>query len=103
MPRWTLESSHITLRRDAGLRSTRQRLAIVDEVFHCHHPTVFDVKVEPHANLVCTGCGPIEDSSASDDLLPEIRYRVESGGGFRPESQRLDIYGPCSNCATAVN
>jgi Fur family peroxide stress response transcriptional regulator len=146
MPRRSLNTSHIVLLREAGLRSTPQRLAIVDEVFNRHHPTVgevyetvrrqfptiglatvyntlrsltergfvrelpfgdatrFDVNVEPHANLVCRGCGRIEDSNACDDLITQITRRVEEAGdGFRPESQRLDIYGLCSNCANAAS
>lgn len=141
MARRSLNTSHIALLREAGLRSTPQRLAIVDEVFNRHHPTVgevyetvrrqfptiglatvyntlrsltergfvrelpfgnatrFDVNLEPHANLVCTGCGRIEDSSACDDLISELRSRVAAGEGFTPESQRIDFYGLCSSCA----
>lgn len=141
MPRQTLNTSHIALLREAGLRSTPQRLAIVGEVFNRHHPTVaevyetvrrqfptiglatvyntlrsltergfvrelpfgdatrFDVNVEPHANLVCNRCGRIEDSNTCDDLITEIRRRVQDGEGFIPESQRLDIYGLCSRCS----
>jgi Fur family transcriptional regulator, peroxide stress response regulator len=141
MPRRSLSTSHISLLRESGLRSTPQRLAIVDEVFNRHHPTVaeihetvrrqfptiglatvyntlrsltergfvkelpfgdatrFDVNVEPHANLVCNRCGRIEDSDACGDLISEIRQRVANGDGFRPESQRIDIYGLCSECA----
>jgi Fur family peroxide stress response transcriptional regulator len=142
MARRSVDTSHIVLLREAGLRSTPQRLAIVNEVFNRHHPTVaevyetvrrqfptiglatvyntlrsltergfvrelpfadatrFDVNVEPHANLVCTRCGRIEDSDACGDLISEIRNRVASGEGFRPESQRIDIYGLCSRCST---
>jgi len=140
MPGRALQDPHIALLREAGLRSTPQRLAIVNEVFNRHHPTVgevyetvrrqfptiglatvyntlrsltergfvrelpfgdatrFDVNVEPHANLVCNRCGRIEDSNACDDLITEIRRRVQTGDGFTPESQRLDIYGLCSSC-----
>ena len=136
-----LNSSHIALLREAGLRSTPQRLAIVEEVFNRHHPTVaevydtvrqqfptiglatvyntlrsltergfvrelpfgdatrFDVNVEPHANLVCTSCGRIEDSSACEDLMPLLLQRVDATDGFRAEGQRLDIYGLCARCA----
>lgn len=135
------DTSHIKLLREAGLRSTPQRLAIVREVFSRNHPTVgeifetvrqqfptiglatvyntlrtltergyvrelpfgnatrFDVNLMPHANLVCTRCGRIEDSDACDDLIVEIRRRVETGAGFLPESQRIDVYGLCSICA----
>lgn len=141
MNQYLTEDSHIELLREAGLRSTPQRLAIVNEVFQRHHPTVgevyetvrrqfptiglatvyntlrsltergylrelpfgdatrFDVNVEPHTNLVCTRCGRIEDSSDCDDLIREIRSRVASGAGFKPESQRIDVYGLCSRCA----
>jgi Fur family peroxide stress response transcriptional regulator len=143
MNHYTTEASHIELLREAGLRSTPQRLAIVNEVFQRHHPTVaevyetvrrqfptiglatvyntlrsltergyvrelpfgdatrFDVNVEPHANLVCTKCGRIEDSMACDDLIREIRSRVAVGAGFKPETQRVDVYGICSNCASS--
>jgi Fur family peroxide stress response transcriptional regulator len=43
MPRKTVNDSHIALLREAGLRSTPQRLAIVDEVFNRNHPTVAEV------------------------------------------------------------
>jgi Fur family peroxide stress response transcriptional regulator len=43
MPRRTLDTSHIALLREAGLRSTPQRLAIVDVVFDRHHPTVAEI------------------------------------------------------------
>jgi Fur family peroxide stress response transcriptional regulator len=143
MARRSIDESHIALLREAGLRSTPQRLAIVEEVFHRHHPTVaevyetvrrqfptiglatvyntlrsltergfvrempfgdvtrFDVNVEPHANLVCTRCGRIEDSDACGDLIGEMRRRVERGEGFTPQSQRIDIYGLCSQCAAS--
>jgi Fur family peroxide stress response transcriptional regulator len=142
MARRSTDVSHIALLRDAGLRSTPQRLAIVDEVFSRHHPTVaevyetvrrqfptiglatvyntlrsltergfvselpfgdatrFDVNLAPHANLVCKRCGRIEDSDSFDDLIGEIRRRVQTGAGFTPEGQRVDIYGLCSDCAS---
>ncbi len=143
MNQYLTEDSHIELLREAGLRSTPQRLAIVNEVFQRHHPTVgevyetvrrqfptiglatvyntlrsltergylrelpfgdatrFDVNVEPHTNLVCTRCGRIEDSSDCEDLIREIGNRVANGTGFKPESQRIDVYGLCSRCAAS--
>jgi Fur family peroxide stress response transcriptional regulator len=132
---------NVALLRQAGLRSTPQRLAIAREVFARHHPTVaevydsvkrqfptiglatvyntlrsmterglvrelpfsdairFDANLGPHANLVCTACGSIEDCGACDDLIVEIRNRVASGAGFNPETQRVDVYGLCRACA----
>ena len=136
----TAHDPALTALREAGLRSTPQRLAIAREVFSRQHPTVaeiyesvrrtfptmglatiyntlkamterglvrelafadairFDANLTPHANLVCTRCGAIEDCGACDDLIVEIRKRVSSGAGFQPESQRVDVYGLCRSC-----
>jgi Fur family peroxide stress response transcriptional regulator len=138
-------TQHIEILRQAHLRPTPQRLAIVAEVLLRHHPTVaevydsvrrefptiglatvyntlrsmterglvrelpfnnatrFDVNLTPHANLVCTRCGAIEDSEACDDLLMQLQQRIAvTGAGFAPESQRVDVYGICAKCASAA-
>ena len=134
---------NIEILRQAGLRPTPQRLAIVHEVLLRHHPTVaevydsvrsqfptiglatvyntlrsmterglvrelpfinatrFDVNLTPHANLVCTQCGAIEDSEECDDLIAALHNRV-AAGAFAPESQRIDIYGTCARCRGAA-
>lgn len=61
--------------------------------------TRFDVNLEPHTNLVCRRCGRIEDSAACDDLIGEIRRRIEAEAAFKPEAQRVDVYGLCTSCA----
>lgn len=136
----TDKDPNVALLRQAGLRSTPQRLAIAREVFSRHHPTVaevfesvrrqfptiglatvyntlrsmtdrglvrelpfsdairFDANLGPHANLVCTKCGTIEDCGACDDLIVEIRKRVAKGARFAPEGQRVDVYGLCHSC-----
>jgi len=137
-------TQHIEILRQAGLRPTPQRLAIVAEVLLRHHPTVaevydsvrrefptiglatvyntlrsmterglvrelpfnnatrFDVNLTPHANLVCTRCGAIEDSEACNDLLVQLQQRIGASAGFAPESQRVDVYGICAKCAAAA-
>jgi Fur family peroxide stress response transcriptional regulator len=64
--------------------------------------TRFDVNLRPHANLVCTSCGAIEDFESCEDLLIDIRERTSAGTGFRPTGQRLDVYGLCSACAATT-
>ena len=137
-------TQHIEILRQAGLRPTPQRLAIVAEVLLRHHPTVaevydsvrrefptiglatvyntlrsmterglvrelpfnnatrFDVNLTPHANLVCTRCGAIEDSEACNDLLVQLQQRIAGTARFAPESQRVDVYGICARCAAAA-
>ncbi len=62
--------------------------------------TRYEINTHAHANLVCRKCGAIEDCDAvEDELLEEILKRVAAAASFRPESQRLDIYGLCRGCA----
>lgn len=62
--------------------------------------TRFEVNLTPHANLVCTRCGEIEDSEVFEDgFLNEMRQRASAAAGFEPEGQRIDIYGLCRSCA----
>jgi Fur family peroxide stress response transcriptional regulator len=61
----------------------------------------FDVNMTPHANLVCTKCGGIEDAEHEEQLLLELSTRVAARAGFAPVSQRLDIYGLCRRCSHA--
>jgi Fur family peroxide stress response transcriptional regulator len=64
--------------------------------------TRYEINTQAHANLVCRKCGTIEDCHAvEDELLSEILNRVSAAASFRPETQRLDIYGLCRNCAVA--
>ena len=62
--------------------------------------TRFEVNTRSHANLVCRRCGAIEDCDLLDQaLLAEIQTRVAGAASFRPEGQRIDIYGLCRDCA----
>jgi Fur family peroxide stress response transcriptional regulator len=61
--------------------------------------TRFDVNLSPHANLVCTRCGSIEDSEECNELISEMRSRISIGDGFAPVGQRIDFYGLCRSCA----
>lgn len=82
------------------LRSMTERGLVRELPFN--NATRFDVNLTPHANLVCTRCGAIEDSEAANDLLVELQQRVAAGATFAPESQRVDIYGICARCQTAT-
>ena len=62
--------------------------------------TRYEINTRAHANLVCRNCGAIEDCDAvEDELLQAILNRVTSAASFHAETQRLDIYGLCRNCA----
>jgi Fur family peroxide stress response transcriptional regulator len=61
--------------------------------------TRFDANLAPHANLVCRSCGEIQDCDGFEDLIDEMQRRIAAGADFAPESQRVDVYGLCGNCA----
>ncbi len=62
--------------------------------------TRYDANPAPHANLVCVRCGAITD--APDDAgVTNLRESLCARAGFRPVSQRVDIYGICARCAAA--
>ncbi|MGE0058975.1 MAG: Fur family transcriptional regulator [Dehalococcoidia bacterium] len=64
--------------------------------------TRFEVNTRPHANLVCRKCGKIEDGDEMEEgVLAEVLERVAGAASFRPETQRVDIYGLCRDCAAA--
>ncbi len=63
----------------------------------------FDANVLPHANLICTGCGHITDYDGCDDVVRALRDRAAQDEGFQLEAQRLDLYGRCAACASAVS
>ena len=82
------------------LRSMTERGLVRELPFN--NATRFDVNLTPHANLVCTRCGAIEDSEACNDLLMQLQQRIAANAGFAPESQRVDVYGICAKCANAA-
>jgi Fur family peroxide stress response transcriptional regulator len=57
----------------------------------------FDSYMKPHINLICLQCGNITDL---DDLTTrEIANRVAAATKFKPNGQRIDVYGICQKCS----
>lgn len=56
----------------------------------------YDVNVLNHVNLICRGCGRIEDFT---DEVPFFSETIEEKTGFRPVGMRFEYYGYCRNCA----
>ena len=57
----------------------------------------FDAYMNPHINLICVKCGKITDL---DDLTSkEIANRVTVTTKFKPNGQRMDVYGTCQKCS----
>lgn len=74
-----------------------KELRLVQEMAFPEGETRFDSYMEPHANLVCRGCGIISD--VDDPVTREMVARVAARARFTLMGQRLDIYGTCERCS----
>ena len=57
----------------------------------------FDPYIKPHVNLICQQCGSIED--LDDPIAREITEKVSVAAKFKPNGQRIDVYGICQKCS----
>ncbi|MEW6308014.1 MAG: Fur family transcriptional regulator [Bacillota bacterium] len=56
----------------------------------------FDYTVQPHAHIVCTGCGRVADIQVP--VPAEAGSQAESVSGFRVDKVRLEFRGLCPDC-----
>ena len=59
----------------------------------------YDANLEPHANLVCLGCGTVVDAEVGQETVAELGALMSQELDFQVASQRVDFYGWCSGCA----
>ena len=59
----------------------------------------YDANLSPHANLVCVGCGSVHDADVGQQMVAELREKLENTTDFQFSGQRVDFYGWCPNCA----
>jgi Fur family peroxide stress response transcriptional regulator len=59
----------------------------------------FDSYMNPHVNLICLKCGKITD--LDDITTKEIAKKVAATTKFKPNGQRIDVYGVCQKCSDA--
>ncbi|MGH2731635.1 MAG: Fur family transcriptional regulator [Actinomycetota bacterium] len=55
-----------------------------------------------HHHLICTGCGQVEDFTASPQLessMARAFTKIAAQAGFAQKSHRVDLLGLCRNCA----
>jgi Fur family transcriptional regulator, peroxide stress response regulator len=57
----------------------------------------FDSYMNPHINLICVKCGKITD--IDDVTTGEIAKKVAAVTKFKPNGQRVDVYGICQQCS----
>ncbi len=85
----------------ATVYKTLQVLKELDLVQELNFPQAqarFDSYMKPHINLICLQCGSIIDL---DDLTAEeVTKKVAAATKFKPNGQRIDVYGTCQKCGS---
>jgi len=72
-----------------------KRAGLIRELEFTDLDNRYEGDVSDHLNLVCRGCGKIEDFPAASPVpLSDIEKRT----GFRVEGVRLEYYGYCRKC-----
>ena len=52
-----------------------------------------DANLSPYANLVCVGCASVHDARVGQDMVSDLRKRLEVCSDFQFSGQRVDFYG----------
>jgi len=74
-----------------------RHLNLVQELNFPEGQARFDSYMNPHINLICLKCGKITD--LEDATATEITKKVAAATKFKPNSQRIDVYGICRKCS----
>ena len=53
----------------------------------------YDTNPSPYANLVCVGCASIHDAKVGQEMVSDLRQRLEVCSDFQFSGQRVDFYG----------
>ena len=72
-------------------------LVLVQEINFPKGQARFDSYMNPHINLICLKCGNITD--LDDITVKEITKKVAAATKFKPNGQRMDVYGICQKCS----
>ena len=90
---------YVTLATVYSTLDVLERAAIVRQL-PFQRQSRYDANLEPHANLVCIGCGTVVDANVGQRMVAELRKVVEDDSQFEVTSQRVDFYGWCPQCAS---
>ena len=59
----------------------------------------YESNLEPHVNLVCTGCGNVVDTDLGREAVLRLKSLISRESNFDVVWQRVDFHGWCSRCA----
>jgi len=88
-PQISLSTVYLTL-------DVLKRAGLIKELEFADRDSRYEGDISHHLNLVCNGCGRIEDFKAPSPPVPA--ENVEKSTGFRVDGIRLEYYGYCRAC-----
>jgi hypothetical protein len=53
----------------------------------------YDANLSPYANLVCVGCASVHDAKVGQDMVSDLRKRLEDRSDSQFSGQRVHLYG----------
>jgi len=53
----------------------------------------YDANLSPYANLVCVGCASVHDAKVGQDMVSDLRKRLEVRSDSQFSGQRVHFYG----------
>ena len=59
----------------------------------------YDDVIEPHAHVICTGCGLISDVMLPPGAVAEIVRSAERDASYRIQRHTMEMYGLCRSCS----
>jgi Fe2+ or Zn2+ uptake regulation protein len=74
---------------------TLKREGLIKELEFTDLDNRYEGDISDHLNLVCKGCGKIEDFHAASPVAAE---KVEKETGFKVDGVRLEYHGYCRKC-----
>lgn len=62
----------------------------------------YDDATHPHAHLVCTACGRVDDVPLEHGVLDGCIDRAQDTSGYQVSHSQLMLYGTCPECRKAA-
>jgi Fur family transcriptional regulator, ferric uptake regulator len=76
--------------------SVLEKIGVIGAKHWSESPTRYDVNVEPHLDIRCTGCGAVSEIPGIN--LEDIEERVRSGTPYEVTHTAMVVEGLCPAC-----
>jgi len=71
-------------------------IGLLEELHAGEGPTRYEFFDGPHVNVVCTGCGAVEDADSGE--IATLIEEAEASSTFEVPPQPVELEGRCTDC-----